>query len=41
MIEGHLPVRYLGVPLISTRLYVADYGSLMNRITRRIDSWLS
>jgi hypothetical protein len=41
MIEGHLPVRHLGVPLISTRLYVADCGSLMNRITRHIDSWLS
>jgi hypothetical protein len=41
MIDGHLPVRYLGVPLISTRLSSADCGSLMNRITRRIDSWLS
>jgi hypothetical protein len=41
MIEGHLPVRYLGVPLISTRLSAADCGALMDRITRRIDSWLS
>jgi hypothetical protein len=41
MIEGHLLVRYLGVPLISTRLSATDCGSLMDRITRRIDSWLS
>ncbi|XP_059434561.1 uncharacterized protein LOC132167566 [Corylus avellana] len=40
MKEGKLPVRYLGVPLISSRLSYADCGVLLERITRRIDSWL-
>jgi hypothetical protein len=40
MKEGKLPVRYLGVPLISSRLSSADCGVLLERITRRIDSWL-
>jgi uncharacterized protein involved in cysteine biosynthesis len=33
-------VRYLGVPLISTTLCVADCASLLDQITSRIDSWL-
>jgi hypothetical protein len=37
MKEGHLPVRYLGVPLISSRLSSADCGTLLDRITGRID----
>ncbi|XP_059430260.1 uncharacterized protein LOC132163900 [Corylus avellana] len=41
MNEGHLPVRYLGVPLISTKLFAADCGALLDRITGLIDSWLS
>ncbi|XP_059441952.1 uncharacterized protein LOC132174291 [Corylus avellana] len=41
MNEGHLPVRYLGVPLISTRLSAADCRALLDRITGCIDSWLS
>jgi hypothetical protein len=41
MKEGHLPVRYLGVPLISSRLSSVDCGTLLDRITSRIDSWLS
>jgi hypothetical protein len=40
MKEGKLPVRYLGVPLISSRLSSTDCGVLLERITRRIDSWL-
>jgi hypothetical protein len=40
MKEGKLPVRYLGVPLISSRLSYADCRGLLERITRRIDSWL-
>jgi hypothetical protein len=39
--EGHLPIRYLGVPLISTRLSAIDCGALLERITGHIDSWLS
>jgi hypothetical protein len=41
MNEGLFPVRYLGVPLISSRLSAADCEALITRITRRIDSRLS
>ena len=41
MKEGHLSVRYLGVPLISSRLSSADCRTLLDRITSHIDSWLS
>ncbi|KAK4384094.1 hypothetical protein Sango_3091900 [Sesamum angolense] len=34
--EGHLPVRYLGLPLISARLYVADCQPLLQKIDNRI-----
>jgi hypothetical protein len=40
MKEGKLPVRYHGVPLISSRLSSPDCGGLLERITRHIDSWL-
>ncbi|GMH30433.1 hypothetical protein Nepgr_032276 [Nepenthes gracilis] len=36
---GSLPIRYLGVPLISTRLSVRDCTILTEKITRRIKSW--
>jgi hypothetical protein len=39
--EGHLPVRYLGVPFISSKLSSADFGALLDRITGHIDSWHS
>jgi hypothetical protein len=41
MREGVFPVRYLGVPLISTRLSSADCLVLLAKITSRIESWLS
>jgi hypothetical protein len=41
MSEGHFPVRYLGVPLISTRLSSSDCQVLLEKITSRIDSWTS
>lgn len=37
--EGFLPVRYLGVPLISTKLKSSDCAQLVERITKRIKSW--
>jgi len=37
--EGKLPVRYLGVPIISSRLGKADYITLIDRITARAQSW--
>ncbi|KAJ0453055.1 putative RNA-directed DNA polymerase [Helianthus annuus] len=39
--EGSLPVRYLGVPLISTRLAYRDCKILIERVKRRIDNWMS
>ena len=41
MNEGHFLVRYLGVPLISTRLSTADCVALLDKITSKIDSWIS
>ncbi|KAK4382503.1 hypothetical protein Sango_2864600 [Sesamum angolense] len=37
--EGHLPIRYLGLPLISARLSVADCHSLLQKIDSRIKGW--
>jgi hypothetical protein len=41
MKEGKLPVRYLGVPLISSRHCVADCDVLLVKITKKVNSWLS
>jgi hypothetical protein len=41
MCEGKLPIRYLGVPLISSRLCATDCDALLEKITARINSWLS
>lgn len=38
---GELPVRYLGVPLLSTRLSYKDCIPLINKIRARIHSWKS
>jgi hypothetical protein len=35
---GHLPIKYLGVPLFSIRLSAVDCGALLDKITRCIDS---
>lgn len=37
--EGSLPVKYLGVPLISTRLKAMDCAQLQEKLLRRIQSW--
>ncbi|XP_022041433.1 uncharacterized protein LOC110944014 [Helianthus annuus] len=37
--EGSLPVRYLGVPLISTRLQYKDCKQLVERMDARISDW--
>ncbi|XP_062158773.1 uncharacterized protein LOC133866258 [Alnus glutinosa] len=39
--KGHLPVRYLGLPLISSKLSAADCKVLHDKIVGRIDSWSS
>nr|GEU36022.1 hypothetical protein [Tanacetum cinerariifolium] len=37
--EGHLPVKYLGVPLVSSRLVFKDCKELVDRIRSRINDW--
>nr|XP_043625576.1 uncharacterized protein LOC122597001 [Erigeron canadensis] len=37
--EGSLPVRYLGVPLITTRLLHKDCNMLVERLENRITDW--
>ncbi|KAL0347742.1 UNVERIFIED_CONTAM: hypothetical protein Scaly_1790200 [Sesamum calycinum] len=37
--EGFLPVRYLGVPLISSRLKIADCKPLIDKLDSRIAGW--
>ncbi|GAV62977.1 zf-RVT domain-containing protein, partial [Cephalotus follicularis] len=39
--EGLLPLTYLGLPLITKRLTKADCNPLVERITARINSWMS
>ena len=36
---GTLPVRYLGLPLLTKRMTVQDYSPLIQRIKQRISSW--
>lgn len=38
---GELPVRYLGMPLISTRLSDTDCKPIIDRIKKKIQSWSS
>ncbi|KAL0455533.1 UNVERIFIED_CONTAM: hypothetical protein Slati_0892500 [Sesamum latifolium] len=37
--EGSLPIKYLGVPLIASRLTVADCQPLIDRINSRLAGW--
>ncbi|KAL2240785.1 UNVERIFIED_CONTAM: hypothetical protein Sindi_0719700 [Sesamum indicum] len=37
--EGHLPIRYLGLPLISSRLSIPDRQPLISKIDARISGW--
>jgi hypothetical protein len=39
--EGQFPIRYLGVPLISFKLFAANCRMLIEKITSRIGSWTS
>lgn len=36
---GTLPVRYLGLPLLTKRMTVADYMPLVEKIRKRMSSW--
>ncbi|KAL2228396.1 UNVERIFIED_CONTAM: hypothetical protein Sindi_1819300, partial [Sesamum indicum] len=37
--EGHLPMRYLGLPLLSSRLSLTDCQPLLLKIDQRIKGW--
>ncbi|KAL0302606.1 UNVERIFIED_CONTAM: hypothetical protein Scaly_3027400 [Sesamum calycinum] len=37
--EGSLPVKYLGVPLISSRLTLADCSPLISKVDSRLSGW--
>ena len=37
--SGFLPVRYLGLPLLTKRMNAQDYSPLLSRIRSRISSW--
>ncbi|KAL2237973.1 UNVERIFIED_CONTAM: hypothetical protein Sindi_0989000, partial [Sesamum indicum] len=37
--EGQLPIRYLGLPLISSKLSISDCLPLLNKIESRIAGW--
>lgn len=37
--EGQLPVKYLGVPLLSKRLYSRDCKHLIDKVKTRIGDW--
>ncbi|KAJ0871216.1 putative RNA-directed DNA polymerase [Helianthus annuus] len=39
--QGTLPVRYLGVPLISTKLMYKDCKPLVDRVEKKIDNWVN
>ncbi|GKC30569.1 hypothetical protein Tco_1037863 [Tanacetum coccineum] len=36
---GSLPIRYLGVPLISTRMYKEHCSSLVDKVKKRLQDW--
>lgn len=36
---GSLPIRYLGLPLMSRKLKVAEYAPLIDKISSRFNSW--
>lgn len=37
--SGQLPIRYLGLPLMSRKLRISEYSPLINKITMRFHSW--
>ncbi|GKB39272.1 putative reverse transcriptase domain, reverse transcriptase zinc-binding domain protein [Tanacetum coccineum] len=37
--EGRLPVKYLGVPLVSSRLMVRDCNELIDKVQIRVQDW--
>ncbi|KAK3193368.1 hypothetical protein Dsin_024678 [Dipteronia sinensis] len=38
---GSLPIRYLGIPIISTKLCLRDCSPLVDKVSGRLSSWLN
>nr|KAJ0184832.1 hypothetical protein LSAT_V11C900454780 [Lactuca sativa] len=38
-IEGKLPMKYLGIPLISTKLFIRDCKGLVDKVKKRVNDW--
>ena len=38
-VEGKLPMRYLGIPLITNRLFVRDCKTLVDKVRKRLGDW--
>ena len=38
-VEGKLPMKYLGIPLISTRLFTRDCKNLVERVKLKVNNW--
>lgn len=36
---GSLPIRYLGLPLMSRKLRISDYDALLQKLIKRFRSW--
>lgn len=36
---GNLPIRYLGLPLMSCKLKISEYAPLMNKVTKSFQAW--
>lgn len=37
--EGKLPMKYLGVPLVSTKLFIRDCKGLVDKVKKRVNNW--
>nr|KAJ0189677.1 hypothetical protein LSAT_V11C800388260 [Lactuca sativa] len=38
-VEGKLPMKYLGIPLISTKLFNRDCKGLIDKVKKRVNDW--
>jgi hypothetical protein len=36
---GNCPIKYLGVPVVGSRLHVADWLSIVEKLMKRLDGW--
>nr|KAJ0187106.1 hypothetical protein LSAT_V11C900454800 [Lactuca sativa] len=38
-VEGKLPMKYLGIPLVSTKLFIRDCKGLVDKVKRKVNDW--